>query len=166
LNWAGLSKLIFIDIYIAGSVGLGNCLLGSGMNKKVMVDFGALSGASADDDRGNRAGQKSVVVNKNRITRNVGAVISVGASVHIEAVAVGIFEDKIVACFVTGAGPAGAGDVVAAPVEQIALNQCIRLVKTNAITQAATLVMVDIVMVDMCFGCAAFEKYGCVTEAP
>ncbi len=106
------------------------------------------------------------MMNLNRVTSDICPVLSVSAAVHVEAMAVGVLKDKIVACFVTGAGPARTGDMVTAPIEKIRLDERISLVKTHPVSQTAALVVVDVVVVNMCLQCSTLKKDPCVTPTP
>ena len=107
---------------------------------------------------GHAGGLEGVVMDPDPVAGDVGAVLSVPAAVHVEAVAIGVFEDDVVACLVTRARPARAGDVVAAVVEQIRLDQCLRLIQTHAVAQPGPLIVVHVIVVDVCPGGALAKE--------
>lgn len=76
-------------------------------------------------------------------------VTAVPTSVHVKAVAVGVFQNQVVTGFVAGAGSASACDVVAAPVEQIGFDKGVGLIQYHAVAQALALVVVKIVVMDV-----------------
>lgn len=86
----------------------------------------------------------------NRVTGDICPVLSVPAPVHVEAVAVGILKDKIVSRLVTGTEPARTGNMVTAPIEKIRLDERVSLVKAYTVSQTGTLIVVDVVVVNVC----------------
>ncbi len=106
------------------------------------------------------------MMNLNEVTGDIGPVLSVPAPVHVEAMAVGILKDKIITRLVTGAGPARSGNMVTAPIEKVRLDERISLVKAYTVSQTRTLIVVDVVVVNMCLQCPALKKDPCVTPSP
>ena len=76
-------------------------------------------------------------------------ITAIPAAVHVKAVAVGVFQNQVVAGFIAGAGPSGACNVVATPVEQIGLDKGVGLIQHHAVAQAVALVVVKIVVMDV-----------------
>ena len=106
------------------------------------------------------------MMNLNRVTGDIRPVLSVPAAVHVETVTVGVLKNKIVARLVTGAGPARTGNMVTAPVEKVRLDERVSLVKAYTVSQTGTLIVVDIVVVNMCLQCSTLKKDPCVTPTP
>ena len=102
----------------------------------------------------------------NRVTGDICPVLPVPAAVHVEAVAVGVLKDKIVACFITGTRPARTRNMVTAPIEKIRLDERVSLVKAYTVSQTGTLIVMNIVMVNVCLQGPALKKNRCVTEGP
>ncbi len=106
------------------------------------------------------------MMNLNRVAGYIRPVLPVPAPVHIEAVAVGIFKNKIVSRLVTGAGPARTRNMVTAPIEKVRLDKRIRLVQTYPVSQTGTLIVMDVVVVNVCLQCSTLKKDRRVTPPP
>ena len=108
-----------------------------------------LLGNAREDDSLHVDRQKRVVMYGNYGAGDVRSVVPVPAAVHVEAVAVGVFQDQVVAGLVARAGPSRTGDVVTAPVEEVGLDQRFRPVHNHAVAQTVALVVVEIVVVNV-----------------
>ena len=157
--------LIAAEVHVAGGVCLSDGFFGVGVQKPVVMYINTFGGAASNYDSPDRCCPKGIMVNFYQVAGDISSVLPVASAVHVEAVAISAGEDEVVTGFVTRAGSAGAGDVVAAEVEEVGLDEGVGLVEADAVTQAAALVVVHVVVVNVCFCGASFEEDGCVTEA-
>ena len=157
--------LIAAYVHITGGICLSDGFFGIGVQKPVMMYINTLGRAASNYDSPDRCCPKGIMVNFYQVAGDISSVLPVASAVHVEAVAISVGEDEVVTGFVTRAGSAGAGDVVAAEVEEVGLDEGVGLVEADAVTQAAALVVVYVVVVNVRFRGASFEEDGCVTEA-
>ena len=137
-----LSILVLVLSEVSGGIRLSDGRRGCGMQKPVVVYLRTFLRYATDHDCSDIRRPEGVVVNEHEVSGDVCAVVAISTPVHVETVTVGVLQDYVEPGLVTGARPACAGNVVTAPIEQIGLDKCIRLIEYHTISQAVPLVVV------------------------
>jgi len=150
--WPSLCHFRLVIISVAEHLGLAgraHSLSGFAVSKKpVVVHLTLLFRYATDDHRGLPSSER-IVIDFNRRSRDVRAVLAITSTMHVETMAQRCPEFDVVPGHVTVAGSACACNRVPVPIEQVVLDQRRRGVMAYTIPKTLILAVVDMIVMDM-----------------